>query len=183
MGLGEEIRGHGPYGAIRMSATLIAPYRIPSRFQIHKFTNKFLCALVAAIVFGFGLAPAHGQPRPVAFDLEALPQGKSVTIPRPATTWVPLTMRARLTATDMPQSLSLRLIGPGPGKIADNPVKLAIYDPNSERVVYATVRPGVSFVYNFRDLRPIMVVSEESGGALKQVKLQVESNKPLEISH
>jgi hypothetical protein len=83
----------------------------------------------------------------------------------------------------MPQSLSLRIIGPGPGKTADNPVKLAIYDPNSERVVYATVRPGVSFVYNFRDLRPIMVVSEESGGILKQVKLQVESNKPLEISH
>ena len=146
--------------------------------------QKTLLRLAASgLVAWFGCGPLYGQPRPVAFDLEALPQGKSVTIPRPATTWVPLTMRARLTATDMPQSLSLRLIMPGTGKTVENQVKLTIYDPNSERVVYATVRPGVSFVYNFRDLRPIMVVSEDSGGVLRQAKLQVESNKPLEISH
>jgi hypothetical protein len=128
------------------------------------------------------LALAEG--RPTAFDLERLPAGKSVTIPRPATTWVPLWMRARLTGTDMPQSLSLKLIAPGTGVPLKSPVKLAIYDPNSERVVYANVQPGVAFVYNFRDLRPIMVVSENTASpALRQVKLQVESNKPLEISH
>jgi len=139
--------------------------------------------MAGVLLAWFCSAQGYGQPRAGAFDLETLPQGKSVTIPRPATTWVPLTMRARLTATDMPQSLSLRLILPGTGKTIENQVKLAIYDPNSERAVYATVQPGVAFVYNFRDLRPIMVVSEDSGGVLRQAKLQVESNKPLEISH
>ena len=142
------------------------------------------CAFVGLVAWGLGLSSAAlADARSGAFDLEKLPQGKSVTIPRPATTWFPLTMRARLTATDMPQSLSLRLIGPGAAKIQGEPIKLSIYDPNSDRVVYVAVRPGVSFVYNFRDLRPIMVVSESGGKDQRQAKLQVESDKPLEISH
>lgn len=123
------------------------------------------------------------QPKSIGFEIENLPVGKSVTIPRPATTLVPLHVRAILTATDMPQSLSVRLVGlSGQPMPAAGPVKVSIIDPNSEHAVSAKLRGDAPFIYNFRDLRPITVSVTRTGSEVS-AKLLIESNKPLEISH
>lgn len=199
-GLGGEAMGGRISGLLKEMATLAAalaprhtgmscrvsrfqPLRLLRQQSMNHPLGRLIPAFVLTVWSASSVCATRGGSLSGAFELEKLPPGKSVTIPRPATTWVPLAMRARLTATDMPQSLSLRLIGPTGAQLQGAPVKLAIYDPNSERVVYVTVTPGVSFVYNFRDLRPIMVVSEDPGSERRQAKLQVESNKPLELSH
>lgn len=115
-----------------------------------------------------------------AFHLNRLPKGKSVTIPRPATTLMPLNERAAFTATDMPQSLSFTPLETGRGQA--EPIKVAIFDRRSERVQYINVVPGTPFLYTFRELATITVIAE-SKAASSTLLLKVESNKPLEIAH
>lgn len=116
----------------------------------------------------------------MGFHLDRLPRGKNVTIPKPATTFVPLTSRIQLTATDMPQSISFRPVNLNNGQLQT--IRLAIYDPGSERVRYVDVKPGTPFLYAFRKLSSITVIPDAKGGD-PSLKLQVESNKPLQIAH
>ena len=139
--------------------------------------RRGLFGLVAAAALS-GAALAAAQP--TGFYLERLPKGKNVTIPKPATTFVPLSSRVMLTATDMPQSVSFRPVNVGSGPT--RPIRLSIYDRSSERVQYIDVKPGTPFLYTFRELGTITVVPE-STGADGSLSLQVESNKPLEIAH
>lgn len=126
------------------------------------------------------VAPRSGSN---AFLLEQLPKGKTVTLPQPATTWVRLNARVQFKATDMPQSLSFAAIQSSGTQAAK--IRLAIYDRHAERVQYATVRAGVPFIYPLHGLDPITVIPDLYPGTqagLTGLKLQVESNKPLEMS-
>lgn len=115
--------------------------------------------------------------RSSGFNLETLPIGKNVTFPRPATTLVSASTRVQLTGTDMPQSLSLKAVSgaqtSGPGTI-----KISIYDQNADRVFYKELKRDTTYIYHLRDLRPVIMITE---GGDPRLKLQVESNKPLEI--
>ena len=104
------------------------------------------------------------------FDIDRLPKGADVTIPRPATTLVHPGGRAVLTATDIPQTLSFKPVN-------GRSLKLSIYDPSAQRVQYVDLQPGTPFLYNFKDLGSITVLPEGS------TSLQVESDKPLQIAH
>jgi hypothetical protein len=116
-----------------------------------------------------------------AFHLDRLPAGKDVTIPRPATTHVPLAIRVTLTATDMPQSISLKPVNLGGGPVL--PVRVSIYDPHQDRVKYVDVTPGTPFLYSFKELSSITVVPLSVKSDSGKLVLQVESDKPLTIAH
>jgi hypothetical protein len=116
-----------------------------------------------------------------AFLLDRLPAGKSVTIPRPATTLVPLSSRVMLTATDLPQSVSFKSVRPGGGLVSR--VRIGIYDGNADRVKYVEINPGTPFLYNMKDLETITIVPDGNGRDGHYLALRVESDKPLEIAH
>jgi hypothetical protein len=141
-----------------------------------------LAAVLGAVAGGAAsLSAAPGGES--GFHLDRLPKGKSVTITKPATTFVPLSARATFTATDMPQSISLTPVNMRAGG-AVPVLRVAIYDKNSSGVQYADIKPGTPFLYAFRDFTPIEVVAElPSGGEQADVTVRVESNKPLEIGH
>ena len=112
------------------------------------------------------------------FDLRELPFGKSVTLPHPALTVIPLETRVRFTATDRQQTLKLTSQGRGTWYT----FRVAIYDQNSEKVRYIKLAPGASVVYNFKDLRPIQVIPlRQKHDRSNEVWLSVESNRPLTI--
>ena len=113
-----------------------------------------------------------------AFNLAQVPRGKSITLGRPATTKVPLSSQAKFAATDLPQTLKIKIEGP---KWAGE-VKLAIFDKNSEKVRYINLQKGVPFLYPFKDFRPIMVTPDLTRPSkAKFLKMIVESDKPLEV--
>lgn len=118
---------------------------------------------------------------PSGFSLERLPKGKNVTMPRPATTYVPLTARVVLTGTDMPQTLRFMPVNLSQGTIRS--LRLAIFDQNSERVQYVRVSPDTPFLYPIKDLAPITVIAEAIAGVTEGLQLQVESDKPLDVAH
>lgn len=118
------------------------------------------------------------------FQLASLPRGKNITIPRPATTHVGLNQRVQLTATDMPQSISLVPVHSHGGALPS--MRVAIFDKHADRVTYAEIKPGTPFVYAFQAIDPIILIPEvRAAGAseLQAVRLQIESDKPLEIAH
>ena len=121
-------------------------------------------------------APATARTANGVFGLEALPQGKSVTLPTPAATTMAGQARVVITPTDMPQTLSLKSQGTG------SPLRVAIYDPHAKKPKRIDLRPGTPFLYSFRDLKAVTIVTEaisSSGSG----RLRFESNKPLEIAH
>ncbi|MCX6107071.1 MAG: hypothetical protein NTY08_14695 [Proteobacteria bacterium] len=118
---------------------------------------------------------------PSGFSLERLPKGKNVTMPRPATTYVPLTARVVLTGTDMPQTLRFMPVNLSQGMLRS--LRLAIFDQNSERVQYVRVSPDTPFLYPIKDLEPITVIAEAIAGVTDGLQLQVESDKPLDVAH
>jgi len=150
--------------------------------------RQHAAVLIAALALG-ALGLGAGKPRPeirrdrsgVAFLLTTLPKGKDVTMPQPATTYVPLSSRILLTATDMPQTLSFR-----PVNFAHWPLqglRLVIFDEHSERVQYRDMQPGTPFLYPVKTLTTVTVMAEPIGAATNGLYLQVESDKPLTIAH
>lgn len=115
------------------------------------------------------------------FHLSALPKGKDVTIPRPATTHIPVASRVVITPTDLPQSISMKPVSNGRGPVGM--IRVAIYDRNSDRVQYVDLSPSTPFVYQVKNLFPITLIPEGRGHATVNLALQVESDKPLQIAH
>lgn len=135
-----------------------------------------------ALALGLGLLTTAAMAVDGAFHIDRLPKGKSVTIPRPATTLVPLTSRVVLTATDMPQTISFKSINTKKGPVSA--LRLSIYDAGASRVQYVDVSPTTPFLYAFKELASITVIVEgNKGGVIDGSTLQVESNKPLDIAH
>ena len=144
-----------------------------------------LTAALTLGALGFGASkarpPINRDRGGAAFLLTNLPKGKDVTMPQPATTYVPLSSRILLTATDMPQTLSFRPVNVAHGPLQG--LRLVIFDEHSERVQYRTMQPGTPFLYPVKTLTTVTVMAEPIGAATSGVFLQVESDKPLTIAH
>ncbi len=121
--------------------------------------------------------------KPEGFYIEKLPVGANVTMVQPATTFVPVTERVMLTATDLPQTISLKTININGQKAQE--VRVAIYDRNLDRVKYVTIKPDSSFLYTMNSYDSVSVVPQipkQYAEKLKSMKLQVESDKPLDVA-
>lgn len=137
-----------------------------------------LCVLV---LIAAALLSADLFAKPEGFYLERLPRGKNVTLPLPATVYVLLKNRVTLTPTDKLQSVKFTPINVTKGRA--QPIRIAIYDSQADRVKYADVKPGLPFLYNFKGLDKISVVPDKIGKRMnRNMRLRIESNKPLEIS-
>ena len=112
------------------------------------------------------------------FDLKVLPRGAAVTLPQPAVVFVPLDTRVTLSATDRPQSL--KLTAHSLTKRKATALELAVYDRNSERVRYLTIAPDVPYVYSFKGLSSVMIITKTKQPA--HLVLRVESDKSLKIA-
>jgi hypothetical protein len=135
-------------------------------------STRLLCVFSFLSVTGFAQQGTND-----AFNIQTLPRGKEVTLPRPALTIVPVSEKIRLSSTDMPQSLKISSNG------AQSSFKVAIYDTNSERVKYIELKPGVPYLYNFKDLSTISLVPQTHTITTPAASsLRIESNKPLSIS-
>jgi len=142
-------------------------------------------AMTALVSMGITLA-SSALSKPTGFYIEQLPKGSDVTLPLPATTFIPLAGRVLLSSTDMPQTISFKAINIT-GAMASS-IRVAIYDANAAKVHYADVKPGTPYLYNFRELSSITIIPGLANGSkdlspYKNLKLQVESDKPLAIAH
>lgn len=143
------------------------------------FGNFFFKGLWGA----FGLLVFSGLVMAGDFQLTSLPRGKSVTLPRPATTLIPLTEAATLSSTDKSQTLKFSSISVSGGKA--DPIKISIYDKHSEKPRHLVVKAGSPMVYTFKGLSSIRIQTATIGAGLKtskSTKLRVESNRPLGIA-
>ena len=133
--------------------------------------------VTTAILFCYtGILSAKG------FDINVLPRGSSVTLPQPATIFVPLDTRVTLSATDSPQSL--KLTSHSRNKRQATQLEVAVYDPNSERVRYLTIKPNVPYVYSFKGLSSIMIITKAKTPPSTRSRhvLRIESDKSLTIA-
>ena len=136
------------------------------------------------VLISLGLLTSMAWARPAGFFLERLPKGADVTLPRPAVTFVKLTDRVTLSSTDIPQTIKFQAVKFSKGK--PKSFKVAIYDDKARRVRYVRLKPGIPYLYSFKELGSIAVVPEtpqlKRGQKLKHYGLRVESNKPLGLS-
>lgn len=116
-----------------------------------------------------------------SFDIKDLPHGKSVTLPHPATTLVPLNGQVILTATDNQQTVKISSVRSRGGRGVQ--VRIAIYDSLSEKVRYLDLKPGGSIVYAFKGLNQIRIAPIAPKRFPADARLKIQSNKPLGIGH
>ncbi len=114
------------------------------------------------------------------FNLNTLPSGSEVTLPQPAVVYVPLDTRVTLSATDRPQSLKMTTHNLGGS--APTAIELAVYDRNSERVRYLAIEPAVPYVYSFKGLSSIVIITKAKNTAVRRQVLRIESDKSLKIA-
>lgn len=135
------------------------------------------CLLVASL----GLAsPTFAADQ---FNVDEMPVGAEVTLPGAAKTIIPMSTRIRFASTDSPQTISIVPIVMSGAKPV--PVRVAIFDTKQERVKYVQVAPGAPFLYSFKGLSSITVLTEVSAplaGTKDGLRLQVESDKPLTVA-
>jgi hypothetical protein len=136
----------------------------------------FICELVLCTALGAGQVQAD------QFNVDEMPEGAEVTLPRAAKTMVPLSTRITIASTDMPQTVSIVPVNASGGPQV--PVTLAIFDAKQDRVKYVQVAPGSPFLYSFKGLGAITVKAKEVPGrrSASTVKLQIESDKPLTVA-
>ena len=135
--------------------------------------------MLGAFTVASGIAQAK---KPSGFDLNDIPKGASVTLPQPATVVIPLSQRVTLTATDMPQTLKLSPAHTK-NKLFNKELVVAVYDSNLDRVKYLKLDPKMPTLYRFHSLGSIALVPKTSAkGGNRNLRLVVESDKPLEIS-
>ena len=150
-----------------------------------RYRRSFAWSMVNTIFYAFAIftTPLNAQQRNQGgiFQLEQLPLGADVTLPGPATTHVAMASRVTLTSTDAPQTVSFTTVASANGVAA--PIRLAIFDKNSDRVRYVELKPGKPFLYSFKNLATIAVVPQAAGASGKNTaKLQLESDKALMIA-
>ena len=115
-----------------------------------------------------------------SFNLSSMPKGAEITLPYPATTSMALNDRITVSATDNPQSIKIvsRLLN---SKKSAKNIEIAIYDRNSERVKYITIKPDVPYIYSFKGLSSIVIIPKRPIDRSRHV-LQIESDKSLKIA-
>jgi len=119
------------------------------------------------------------------FDITELDKGKAVTLPHPATTYVPVPHTVILSPTDHGQTLKLLATSVDAKSVA-LPFQIVIHDPHADGARNVILTPGQPVVYAFKALGPIRLVLNElrtapSSTSDQGARLQVESNRPLEV--
>lgn len=145
----------------------------------------FLSEFSLSTVLGFGFAWLlwhQGQSASAdasAFALTELPHGKSVTLPHPALTKVPVTESVYLTSTDRAQTVKITL----PSTYAqEKPLHIAIYDSSAKKVQHLKLSHRAPLLYTFRHLSTILITpNSQTAQAPNVAHLLIESNRPLEI--
>jgi len=142
------------------------------------------CALFAfRIVVTFAAISTSAFAIDGVFELESLPPGTNVTLPRPALTLAPMRGHVRITSTDMPQTVSIAPVFDGVAVVGQE-FKVAIFDSNSDRVQYINLKSGTPFLYSFKTLSSVTIVPQAlpPSVSVEKVKLKIESDKPLGLS-
>lgn len=119
------------------------------------------------------------------FAADRLPAGSDVTIPARAVAIISLSRQVKLSATDSPQTLSMVPVNRGGGSPQD--LDVAIVEHKRKKISRTVkVSVGTPFLYSFRRLGSLSVMPQISLGKKTpregQVKLRVESDKPLKIT-
>lgn len=109
------------------------------------------------------------------FDIMQLPKGASVTLPSPATSLIPLSQYYRIGPTDKAQVF--RISAPQ----GACPVKVQVFDKQSEDVKVSTIKAGESMIYRFERLNGVRVHAAPVALCKSMTKLVLDSNRPLEI--
>lgn len=109
------------------------------------------------------------------FDIAQLPKGASVTLPSPATTFVPVSEYYRLAPTDKAQVF--RISAPANGCS----VEVKVFDKKSDDVKILTLQAGQSMIYRFERLNGVRVHATPLHKCKMMTKLIVDSNRPLEL--
>ena len=126
------------------------------------------------------LAQATDGDGDLIFHISELEKGQTVTLPRPATTMVPLHQEIRLASTDLPQNLQISL---PPTFQKSQAIEIQIFDSFSDDVKTIKVTPGTVALYTFKALSSVRLVpkvtAKKNGPTAAQLK--IESNKPLSV--
>jgi hypothetical protein len=114
-------------------------------------------------------------------DVSDMPQGNEVTIPSSSQSMLPIGSRLSLAATERDQTVRFSSVNIRGGKVA--PIRLAIFDRNSERVRYLDLQPAAPLVYRFKGRSTIHVLPSLVAGGTESsdVRVQVASNHPITI--
>lgn len=144
--------------------------------------RKFFYVTLAATLLGFspGVFAAADE-----FAVDRLPAGSDVTIPARAVAIISMSRTVLLSATDSPQTLSMVPVNRGGG--TPQALDVAIVEHKRKKVSRTvTVSVGTPFLYSFRRLGSLSVMPQIAQGkkapSQGEVKLRVESDKPLKIT-
>lgn len=129
---------------------------------------------------------------PGVFQLETLPIGAEVTLPKSNSVEISTLASMAITPTDLPQSVSLTLVP----LTANAPLRVAVFARGQERVQYIDLKPGIPLIYNFKSLEAasfavsVMPASSQKVASAKttrdpgkSLKIDVRSDKPLSVRH
>ncbi len=143
---------------------------------------KNLCALylLAALLGSLPALAAADE-----FAVDRLPAGSDVTIPARAVAIISLSRHVLLSATDLPQTLSMVPVNRGGGSPQD--LDVAIVEHKRKKLSKTVkVSVGTPFLYSFQRLSNLSVMPQIAQGKKSpqqgEVKLRVESDKPLKIT-
>lgn len=112
------------------------------------------------------------------FNPLQMPKGAKVTLPQPATMKMPIDMTVQLGATDRAQALSLLALGKGA-----KPIRVKINDLTLNTTKIIHLFPGRPVFYNYTSLSTVRLEASSEGKNSTSRQVQIESNRPLEISH
>lgn len=132
--------------------------------------------LLIACLHLTSMAPAMSQSD---FKITELPKGKSVTLPRPATTIIPISEAATLTSTDKSQTIKFTVISSS-GQ-SSPPIKLTIYDKHSETPRQLILKANSPTIYSFKGLGSIRIKTAPYLQSQNEGSMRVESNRPMGI--
>ena len=111
------------------------------------------------------------------FHFNQLPKGKSVTLPSPAATLVPVNQTITLSSTDMPQTIKLTLMP----KSQQKKIEVVIYDSHSDTPQKIKLIAKVPATYSFKNLYSIRLLSRTLSKSPAKSNILIESNKPMTI--
>ncbi|MFW7378819.1 MAG: hypothetical protein ACOH5I_08435 [Oligoflexus sp.] len=147
------------------------------RVKLVKTASRIRFAVIGAV---FGFAIEANNARAEGFDITELDDNKAVTLPHPATTYIPLPNKVILSATDRGQTIKLAATSKDEKRKAAA-FHVTIFDPHAESSRKILVRPGQPVVYAFKALGSIRLEMKAPADAGSHTRLLVESNRPLEI--
>jgi hypothetical protein len=129
------------------------------------------------------MTPAMALSQSSGFHINTLPKGAELTLPQPATLYVPLADSVTVSSTDSPQSLRIVPVNIARSLVRD--VKIAIYEKNDPTVRRVTLKPGSPFLYNMKKLGSVTIKLDDKNDKViatdKDIRLQIESDKPLSV--